>query len=127
MFWFTDYGIIAGNMGVLHANAEIILDVIIALLFGININLLYMKIKLSSFTKRATGASAVGAFFGILIGGCPSCSITVASYLGLAGILGAFAYSGLLLKSLSVLLILYSSWYLLKTLTTCTSAQEKTS
>lgn len=44
-FYFINYELTAGNMGKLHANLEVASQLILALLFGINITLLLHKLK----------------------------------------------------------------------------------
>jgi hypothetical protein len=119
MFSFVDVATIQGNYGSMYVVVEVFLQVVIALLFGINTNVLFMKIRMASLSKRATGSTAVGAFLSVLVSGCPACSITLASYLGLAGVLGAFAYSGFFLKLAGIALLVYSIHYSLKHLTVC--------
>lgn len=119
MFMFTDYATTAGNMGRLHANLEVILQSSIALFFGLNLNLLITKLEIASFSKKATGTTTLGAIFSVLVSGCPACSITLASYLGLASVISALPFAGLELKVVGLALLVWSSIDLLKKLTIC--------
>ncbi|MFP4524483.1 MAG: hypothetical protein ACLFO2_04215 [Candidatus Woesearchaeota archaeon] len=117
---FTDYATLAGNLGTAFANIEVSLGILLALLFGLNAGLLWYKLRLASAVKASeTGTTLAGGFLGLLVTGCPACSITIASYLGLAGILSGLPFAGLEVKAAGILLLLYSTDNLLKKLTTC--------
>ncbi len=119
-FLFTNFALIRGNLGLFHAVTIVILQTIIALLFGINMALLGHKVTVSMQTnKTAFGGTAFGAFLSLLVIGCPACSITLASYLGLATFVTALPFFGIELKILSLGLLLYSTRTLLHTATTC--------
>lgn len=124
MFYFTDYSSAVGNLGLWHANTNVALQIILALAFGININLLITKLKLASITKEGS-TSAFGALLSILVSGCPACSITLASYLGLSSILAAFPLFGLEIKIIALAILAYSTNDLLNNLTKCDVNKEK--
>ncbi len=118
-FLFTDIPLLFGNLGPWRATAHILSDVLLAALFGLNLSLLIYKAKLASLSKKITATTTLGGILSVLITGCPACSLTLASYLGLASILSALPFGGLEVKIIGLLLLVYSTNYLLKTLTTC--------
>ena len=83
MFYFTHFENIKWNLGNGFAYAQLISQLVIAGLFGINISALWYKLKLSSLVKEKTSTS-LAAVFSVIVSGCPACGITLASYLGLA-------------------------------------------
>lgn len=58
-------------------------------------------------------------FLWTLVWGCASCSITLASYLGLASIVAFLPYNWLELKILSIFILIYACFSTLKNLETC--------
>ena len=120
---FTDYATLAGNLGTGFANLEVGLGILLALLFGLNVGLLWYKLRLASAVKATeSGTTLLGGFLGLLVTGCPACTITIASYMGLAGILTALPFAGLEIKIAGILILGYSTDDLLKKLTTCKAA-----
>jgi hypothetical protein len=118
---FTDYVTLQGNKGNAFLIIEIITSVIIAFLFGLTLGLLSYKIRMAATIKlKESGSTLIGSFLGILVTGCPACSITLASYLGLASIITLLPFSGLELKIISIGLLIYSNYSLLGNLSTCT-------
>jgi len=116
-YYFLDTEIIIGNKGYNYLYFEILLDVLISILFWIFIGAtLY---KMSYFNVKKTWVWFLGWFLGILVSGCPSCTITLASYLWLAGFVSVLPYDWLELKVISVFLLLYVCYTTLKKLETC--------
>ncbi|MBW2983199.1 hypothetical protein KY327_02755 [Candidatus Woesearchaeota archaeon] len=124
-FTLTDYANLAGNLGKTFANVEVGLGILLALLFGLNAGLLWYKLRLASAVKASeTGTTLAGGFLGLLVTGCPACSITLASYLGLASILSGLPFAGLEVKAAGILILVYSTDNLLKKLTTCQASPK---
>ncbi|MBT3407451.1 hypothetical protein HOK68_05370 [Candidatus Woesearchaeota archaeon] len=120
MFYFTDFELIKINLGIVYATAHMSLEILISVLFGLNIGLLWTKLKyIGGVSKTTTGSTVIGSIMGILVSGCPVCSITLASYLGLASIIATFPLFGLELKIIGLLLLLYSTNDLSKNLYSC--------
>lgn len=118
--YFTNSTIIKGNFGGLYLYTTILFQVIISLLFALFLPIsIYKYVKFSNFSIKENSTSAFGTFLGILVAGCPACSITLASYLGLASIISFLPYYGLELKIIAVPLLAYSNYSILKDLNTC--------
>ena len=108
------------NYGVLYYNIVWILQVLISLFLSLFIVLSIFKIYyFSSNSLTQNGIGGFSSTLGILVAGCPACSITIASYLGLASFISFLPYDGLELKVLSFILLLVVNFYLLKDLQTC--------
>ena len=120
LFYFTRYDLIAGNLGKLYANTQVISQIILSLLFGANLSILWYKLKLSSgIDVKAKGSTALGSVIAIIVSGCPACGVTLAGYLGLASFFSVFPLYGLELKFVGIALLVYSTNHLLKNLNTC--------
>ena len=120
MFYFTDYALIAGNMGVVHAVAEIAAEVMLAVIFGLNVSLLWYQLKTSSdFNTKAAGSTTAGSIMGIIVSGCPACGITLASYVGLASVFSSLPFYGLELKAAGIGLLLFSNYSISKKMNQC--------
>ncbi|QFR39136.1 hypothetical protein A9Q91_02780 [Candidatus Gracilibacteria bacterium 28_42_T64] len=116
-FYFIQKDLIIGNLGHSFYIMEIVLTIVISILFGLFIGSTLYKIKY--FQVKKTGAGFIGGFFGVLVSGCPACSVTLASYIGLASIISTFPYYGMELKFLSVFMLIYANYATLKTLELC--------
>lgn len=116
-YFFLDVDLVTGNIGSWFVYTEIILTALSAILFGFFLASLMYKIK---YFSPKTGAEwAIGWFFVMVVSGCPSCSITLAYYVGVAGFISSLPYHGLELKVLWILLIIYAIYDQLKYLETC--------
>lgn len=119
-FLLSDYEIVKGNYGETHFQILIITQFLISLLFSFFIILSinkYLYFKGPSSIENTT--SIIGIFFGSLVTGCTSCSITLASFIGLAGFISALPQGGLELNYLSIILLSYSNYSLLKNFSVC--------
>ena len=116
-FSFTDSVLIIWNLGYSFYIFEITLWAIIAVLFGLFLWSTVYKINFFKWWKSWVGL--FGWLLGILVTWCPSCSITLASYIWLAGILSILPFYWLELKFLSVFLLIYANYSTLKTLELC--------
>lgn len=120
MFYFTNYNLIKGNMGVFYANFHVLLQSLIIILFGINISLLFYQLETTSkFNSRTTGATSFGSIVSVIVSGCPSCGITLASYLGLTSIFSWLPFYGMEIKLIGISLLLYSTYSISKNLNNC--------
>ncbi|MCD5382894.1 hypothetical protein LR002_02115 [Candidatus Gracilibacteria bacterium] len=116
-YYFMNSCLVIGNLGKVFYNTEIILTILNSILFGIFLGgTLY---KIDFFSVKKSGIGLLGGFLGAIVSGCPACSITLASYLGLAGIISIFPYHGIELKFLSLFVLLYVDYSILKNLEMC--------
>lgn len=56
---------------------------------------------------------------GILVTGCPSCSVTIAAYIGLAGLFAALPFHGLEAKVIGILVLLRAEYVAVRDLLVC--------
>jgi hypothetical protein len=126
MFKFTNFDSMYYGKGPIYAYSQVILQIILALLTGINVALLWHKLKFSAqFNGKEAGATTIGSVFGVLVSGCPSCGITIASYLGLGSILTQLPFSGTELKIVGLGLLIYSINSLVKNMYLCDTKVKK--
>ena len=120
LFYFTEYDLIVGNIGKIYADIQVASQILISVLFGVNLSVLWYKLKLSSGNDvTAKSTTALGSVMAIIVSGCPACGVTLAGYLGLASVFSAFPLYGLELKIAGLLLLLFSTNYLLVNLNKC--------
>lgn len=126
MFYFTDINLILGNMGVFYAYSQIILQVLISVLFGLNLSLLWHKLKFSSeFASKEAHTTTFASIISLLVSGCPACGITLASYLGMASFFSALPLAGLELKIIGAALLAYSTISLVNNMYVCRVDNKK--
>ena len=119
-YYFSNFELVSGNLGRTHAVLVLTSQYLITALFGLNIGLLTNKlITASQVNQRTYGTTTIGSIFGILVVGCPACSIGLASFLGLSAFLVALPFFGLEFNILAVALLTYSTNSLLKADNTC--------
>jgi len=127
MFYFTHFQLLYHNIGKVYAYAQVIVQVILAILFGINLALFWHKMhfvsKVNSSKEAAT--TTIASILGIIISGCPVCGITLASYLGLATLFSSLPFFGIELKVIGILLLLYSTNSLAKKMYVCEVDKKK--
>mgnify|MGYP001567333870 CR=1 FL=1 len=118
--YFTNLDIIVGNLGYNYMLWQIIFQTLISILFGLFVPIsLYKILEFNSFSIKENLSSGGGTFLGLLVAGCPACSITLASYLGLSSIISFLPWYGLELKIMATLLLFYANYSLLKDLNIC--------
>jgi hypothetical protein len=114
MVYFTKYNLTKADLGVLFANSEIVLQVLIAFFFGINIPVLGYRLKYTVGVQMvSTSSTTIGSLIGIIMSGCPIYGASIASFLGLITFLELLPFYGLELKILGLLLLVYSTISLL--------------
>jgi len=106
-------------MGPLYLFAQVIIQIMLALLFGVNMALLWNKLKFTHKVTNEATSITIASVLGLLVSGCPACGITLASYLGLASVFASIPLFGLELKLIGILLLLYSTYSLSKSMYTC--------
>jgi len=119
-YYFTQLELNIVNLGLTFVIIEIILEIIISFLIAIFIPIsIYKFKKFNKISLKENSSSFFGGFLGILIVGCPACSITFASYIGLASFVSLIPGYGLGLKIISVPFLIYSNYSILKNLNYC--------
>lgn len=117
---------IVSNAGIV----ALIAIVVVSILAAINISMIIYKIRAknvmqvsivnaSKNTKRRksfTFLSVGGTFGGALSSGCPACSATLVSLLGISGGLAIFPLKGLELSFVSIIAVLASLYFVSKSL-----------
>ncbi|MDP2103701.1 MAG: hypothetical protein Q8K26_02145 [Candidatus Gracilibacteria bacterium] len=121
VFWyFSNFALTHGNLGIEYAFVELTLQILITLLFALFVAAtVYKIIHFSHFSRKHSGAGVVAGFLGTLIVGCPACSISIVTYLGLTGVVGLIPGGGMTLKVASVLILIFTDIYLLRNLEVC--------
>ena len=116
-YYFTNKDLIIWNLWYSFFYQEISLTIIISILFGLFIWASLYKIKYFSVWK--TTWWILGGFLWVLITWCPSCSITLASYLWFTALLSISPEQWLWLKIISVIILIYVNYDIIKNLETC--------
>jgi hypothetical protein len=124
--YFTDDELIIGNLGYTYYYFELITLFFIAFFFASFLILSIYKINyFNKFSIKESGKGGFGALLGIIVVGCPACSITLASYIGLAGFFAGFPLFGLEFKFIAILILIYSNYSILKSLKSCRIKRKK--
>ncbi|MCA9486431.1 MAG: hypothetical protein H6500_01425 [Candidatus Woesearchaeota archaeon] len=122
----TDELLIRGNLGETYFTITLALQTTISLLLALFVSVSLYKIKYFKQSDKAKSAtSVVAGFLGMVAAGCPACSITLASYIGLAGFLSLLPFKGLELKILSVFLLVPVNYFLLRDMKVCKAKHHK--
>ena len=122
-YYFMNKDLIIWNLGHNFYITEMSLTVVISLLFWLFLwATLY---KINYFSVKKSWIWIIWWFLWALVSWCPACSITLASYLGLASFMSLFPYWGLELKFLSVFILLYANYSVLKNLEICKFKNKK--
>lgn len=101
------------GMGRLVANIHESVIILLALLFGLNLTLLRVRITSAmSQQTRSIGTTTVASILGFLFAGCASCGLTLASYIGLGAFAALLPWHGLEVNIFACILLLYSIWNL---------------
>jgi len=120
MFYFTNLEQIRWNMGINYTIFLIVIQILISILFGINMTMLWEKLHFSAkIDSNEAGSVSLATILSVIVSGCPACGITIASYLGLASVLSSLPLYGLELKIAGLILLLYSTDSLVKDMHTC--------
>ena len=117
--YFSDRALIAGNYWITYAIINLTFDII-------NIVCIWLFVGSFVYKRRFFGSSSqnnqsgwFASITSILTSGCPSCSITLASYLGLASFFALLPYNGLELKIIGTCVLIWSVYNNIKNLTVC--------
>lgn len=112
-FWIS-YLLFLGTFSILGIRDSILI-IVIASLFGINLELVLRKLK---FLKNQGNLHiTIGAgIVSLISAGCAACGLSFASVVGVAGIVTLLPFHGLLLYLLSIIILFISLLYNLQTL-----------
>lgn len=125
-YLFTDIDLIEWNLWKSFVIYEISIDIIIAILSGIFIaGSMYKIYYFSKPEVLKTGSWVFWSFIGILVSGCPACSITLASYLWLWAILSSLPFEWMELKILAFIILMISNYLILRDLELCQIKKQK--
>jgi hypothetical protein len=118
--FLTDDALVKGNLGITYFYVNFVLQVGISFLFASFFTFfVYKYITFSTFDKKTSATSFLGTIFGVLVGGCAACSLTVASYLGLGSVIAFFPYHGIELKLFGFLMLIYANFMSIRDLQIC--------
>lgn len=124
-FAFFLYQFSLANLWPFITYSEIFLNLVLALLFGTFIAGQIYKIHLmKSWKKTLQAQGRLGGIVGAFLTGCPSCSIGLASFLGVGSLLSGLPWSGLELKIIAFTLLIWSNRNIYKNLLVCKIKQK---
>ena len=99
-----------------YAYPAFILNIIVAVLMGVNISLLIYRMKEFATDKKSSMMSGVGIFAAALANGCPGCFAglfpVILSIFGISATLSILPFNGLELQGLSAVLLGASIFFL---------------
>jgi hypothetical protein len=125
-WYFMDIELIIWNQWHVIAYTEITLFILFVLLFALFVAISVYKLLYFSINQwKQLSMWSIWSFFAMIAVWCPACSITLASYLGLASLLSIFPYWWLELKIAWIMLLAYAIRSSLKSLHTCSLEQKK--
>ncbi len=117
---FTNIPLIRGNYGTYYLLFQLSIQLLISILFSLFISItIYRFILFNTLSLKHNIFSGGSSFLSLLVAGCASCSLTLASYLGLGSLISFLPWYGLELKFLALGILLYSNYSLLKNLKMC--------
>ena len=117
--YFSDRALIFGNFWSTYASINIIIDIINIILMWLFVASFFYKRRLFGASSKNNQSGWFGSITSVLVSGCPACSITLASYLGLASFFALLPYNGLELKIVGTLVLIWSVYNNSKNLTGC--------
>jgi len=99
-----------------YAYPAFILNIVVALLMGVNVSILVYRFKEIATDKKSSTMSGVGIFAAALANGCPGCFAGlfpfVLSIFGVSATLSILPFNGIELQALSVALLGTSIFFL---------------
>jgi hypothetical protein len=115
-----DFQFVVGNLWVAFAWTEVILYGLITVLFALFIMAQTYKIRFFGRWKRKKSPTGIIWWIvGVLTVGCPACSITIASFIGLSSLIILLPFKWLEVKFIAVALLAYASYITIRDLTVC--------
>jgi len=102
---------------------HLILNLIVAILVAININLIYLKFKEAKRVEKSSTLTFFGVFSGMLGGLCPGCIAglfpLITSFFGIGLSLASLPFKGLELQVLAIIILIIPIIFLTKQSKTC--------
>lgn len=106
--------------GISYTILTFFLLAVIALLLGVYISLVVYSFKIKIKAKKIGGSiGVIGLIVGLFSAGCPMCGAFLFGLLGFPLALFFMPFKGLELRVLSILLLLFSVYFLAKSLNKC--------
>ena len=123
-FLFTEIDLIKGNFGKIYFYTLFFSQIFLSLFFALFIVLTIYKYNSFKIIRKK---SFLSIFFipSFLLAGCAGCSITLISILGLSSFVSLFPYYGLEIKLLSLAVLVYVIYHMLKNLGVCKIKKKK--
>jgi len=118
-FAFLDFSLLKWNFGLMFALAEVVLHSLLSILFGVFVATHIYKYRHATVNIKNKATGLVGWALGVLVTGCPSCSITIAAYVWLAGLFAALPFHGLETKVLGIVVLLWAEYIAVRDLLVC--------
>jgi len=116
-YYFMDSELIIWNLWYRFYLVEVSLTIISALLLWLFLWATFYK--MNHFSIKDSSVWVFWWFLWAVVSWCPACSITLASYLGLAWFIYLLPYSWLELKVISILILVYANYSVLRNLESC--------
>lgn len=119
---FTNLELIRNNLGEYTLWLELVISGLTILLGGLFFGLSAYKIGYFSHiphSRKSGFFGAVGSFLSVVVTGCPACSITIASYLGLSSLFAGLPFLGYEVRIVGLLIMVFAIVQLWKNLETC--------
>ncbi len=110
-WYFTDVQIMFGNYGKLFTYTDISLSMLMILGFPLFlVGILYKGFRFGyrENLDTKTGIGTISGIIGTILSGCSCCGLTLASYFGLLPLMSFLPYSGLEIKILGTLGLLWA-------------------
>lgn len=123
LWWnFTDVAIMFGNYGKIRTYFDITLSMM--MIIGFPLFIVGILYKGYTFGHKEnlhpkTGIGTIGGIMGTILSGCSCCGLTLASYFGLIPLMNILPYSGLEIKVLGILGLLWALYDTYKNLEVC--------
>src|SRR3989344_3958664 len=113
-FYFTTPRALRSMEGSFYLYFTFISNIIISVLFGLNAVILVQRFRMKARIAKESSLSGSGVVAGAFASGCPVCGSLLLPLIGVSGGLATFPFRGLELKALAVLLIIVSTYFMLK-------------
>lgn len=119
---FTNLELIRNNLGEQALWLELAISAATVFLGGLFFGLSAYKIGYFSHvphSKKNGIAGTIGSFLSVVVTGCPACSITIASYLGLSSLFAGLPFLGYEVRITGLFIMAFAIAQLWKNLETC--------